>query len=36
MSNSLFDELENQLSEQGAGAVFDKLATELAGEKKFH
>ena len=36
MSNSRFDELENQLSKQGAGAVFDKLAAELAGEKKFH
>ena len=29
MSNSLFDELENQLSEQGAGARVDKLAAAL-------
>ncbi len=36
MSANRFDELENQLSGQGAEAVFDTLAAELKGEKKFH
>jgi hypothetical protein len=36
MSKSTFDELESQLSGQGADAVFDALSAELRGEKKFH
>ncbi|MEX0676705.1 MAG: hypothetical protein WD063_06490 [Pirellulales bacterium] len=36
MSDSRFDELEKRLCHEGADAVFDKLAAELASEKKFH
>jgi hypothetical protein len=33
---SPFDELPGQLDAEGALAVFDRVAAELAGEKKFH
>jgi hypothetical protein len=36
MPTNPFDELPGQLDSQGVEAVFDRVARELAGEKKFH
>jgi hypothetical protein len=36
MPTNAFDELPAQLGQQGVEAVFDRVAAELAGEKKFH
>jgi hypothetical protein len=36
MSSATFDQLQSQLSQQGAAAVFDRVADELTHEKKFH